>query len=106
MVRTGEIPRRGDETPAVGFGEAVFDASGRHLGRVRGLDGDGFYITRREGLEAMSVQHVRSDGRVGEAELVWRCMECGAVDALGAALPERCPNCGSARESLMYWTED
>lgn len=111
MVRTGEVPRDRDRDPEapgrpIGFGETVFDESGRPLGTVRGVDREGFYVTTRDGLEGMSVQHVRSGGSLGEAELVWRCLECGELDEITDDLPERCPNCGTKRENLMYWTED
>lgn len=111
MVRTGEIPEseelEEDEDPSdIGFGETVFDEDGRRLGRIRGFDREGFYVTTREGLEALSVQHVRTGGSFGEAELVWRCMECGEVGHIEDELPDTCPNCGTERENLMYWTED
>lgn len=110
MVRTGEIPPGGDleetEPSDVGFGETVYDEEGQRLGRIRGFDREGFYVTTREGIEAMSVHHVRSGQHFGEAELVWRCLECGEVGHIDGELPETCPNCDTERENLMYWTED
>jgi rubrerythrin len=95
-----------EETTRIGFGKPVFDGEGNRLGKVRGFDHGGFYVTMREGYESMSVEHVRSDGEFGEAELMWRCMECGEMGRIEDGLPEACPNCDEPRESLMYWTED
>jgi len=41
----------------------------------------------------------------GEAFLVYRCLDCGAVGPL-TELPGRCPGCGAGREALAYETED
>lgn len=54
----------------------------------------------------MSVEHARSNGEFGLAELMWRCMECGEMGRIEDGLPEKCPNCSESREALMYWTED
>uniref|UniRef100_UPI00300EA125 DUF7130 family rubredoxin-like protein n=1 Tax=Halalkalicoccus salilacus TaxID=3117459 RepID=UPI00300EA125 len=51
-------------------------------------------------------ERVRSDAEFGEAELMWRCMECGEMGRIEDGLPDECPNCGDSREALMYWTED
>jgi hypothetical protein len=40
----------------------------------------------------------------GEAFLVWRCLDCGAVGSLDA-FPTRCV-CGARRERLGYEVED
>lgn len=88
------------------LGTAVYDGDGRQLGTIRGFDEEGFYVTLREGLEALSVHHVRSSPDFGEAELMWRCLNCGEMGDLSTELPERCPNCGVDREELYYWTED
>lgn len=95
-----------EELSRIGFGQPVFDGEGNRLGKVRGVDEGGFYVTMREGYEAMSVEHVRSDAEFGEAELMWRCMECGEMGRIEDGLPDDCPNCGESREGLMYWTED
>ena len=89
----------------VGPGERVFDADGHELGTVRGLDEHGLYVTTREGVEALSVSHVRAGHEFGEAELLWRCSACGAVGPI-EAFPDACPDCDAPREELYYWTED
>ncbi|WP_254532231.1 anaerobic ribonucleoside-triphosphate reductase [Natrinema gelatinilyticum] len=108
----GETPAREDEEEAVeelldiDFGETVYDANGNELGQVRGFDRGGFFVTTREGIEAMSVEHARAGHEFGEAELMWRCMECGEMGEIDDGLPDECPNCGRSKENLMYWTED
>lgn len=95
-----------DEIERLDMGEPIFDSDGNRLGKIRGFDDAGFYVTMREGYEAMSVEHVRSGKEFGEANLMWRCMECGEMGRIEDGLPEECPNCGESREALMYWTED
>jgi rubrerythrin len=85
---------------------SVYTEDGRELGRIRGFDDDGFFVTTREGIEAMSVEHERSGHEFGEAELMWRCTQCGEMGTLEGDLPSECPNCGVPKEDLMYWTED
>ncbi|WP_195893108.1 DUF7130 family rubredoxin-like protein [Halopiger djelfimassiliensis] len=94
------------ELPRIGFGTDVYTEDGTKIGHVRGIDEDGFYVSFREGLEGMSVHHVRAGKNFGEAELMWRCLDCGELGALERDLPDRCPSCGATRESLYYWTED
>ncbi len=96
----------GDDITRLGFGTPVYSEEGTKVGRIRGFDEDGFYVTLREGIEGMSVQHVRSGHAFGEAELMWRCWECGEMDEIDDDLPDACPNCGADREELYYWTED
>jgi rubrerythrin len=86
-------------------GQTVYDDEGTKLGTVRGFDEDGFFVTTREGIEALSVEHERAGHEFGGAELVWRCSQCGAIGELGD-LPEECPDCAAPREDLYYWTED
>lgn len=88
----------------VTFGERIYDADGNELGRVRGVDEDGFYVTTGEGVVAMSVEH-QADSMGGEKELLWRCWECGAVGKIGE-MPDECPDCGARREDLYFWRED
>lgn len=88
------------------LGMTVYDSDGNALGTIRGFDEDGFHVTLREGLEGLSIHHVKSDPSFGEAELMWRCLNCGEVGDLSDTLPDRCPNCGVGREELYYWTED
>ena len=112
MVNTGERPAAEGEERAVeavhevAFGQTVYDDDGVVLGRVRGFDRGGFFVSTREGIESLSVHHARSGHEFGEAELMWRCTECGEMGEIGSELPERCPNCDTVRENLMYWTED
>ncbi len=94
----------GDD-PRVMAGEAVYDDQGRKLGTVRGFDENGFYVTTEVGVESLSVEHERSGHEFGEAELMWRCSECGEMGDV-EDLPEECPNCGAPKEALYYWTED
>lgn len=112
MVETGETPaREGDEEAVeevhdVDLGQVVYDDEGNELGRVRGFERSGFFVTTREGAEALTVEHARSGQSFGEAELMWRCTECGEMGDIEDGLPETCPNCGTPKENLMYWTED
>ena len=89
----------------VRFGQAVFDADGTRLGSIRGFDRSGFFVATRDGVEA-AADHARGTQGTGEAELMWRCLECGEMGDLDEGLPETCPDCGTEKENLMYWTED
>lgn len=108
----GETPAREGEQDAiedvheVNFGQVVYDEEGTKLGTIRGVDHGGFFVTTREGVEALSVEHARSGHEFGEAELMWRCTECGEMGAINDGLPDTCPGCGTEKENLMYWTED
>jgi hypothetical protein len=93
------------EEPRPSVGQAVCNADRERLGTIRGFDEDGFFVTTREGIEALSIAHERAGHEFGEAELVWRCSRCGAVGDLGD-LPSSCPDCSAPREDLYYWTED
>jgi hypothetical protein len=42
---------------------------------------------------------------VGEAFLVYRCVDCGAVGQL-RSFPDGCDGCGAGREALYYEIED
>ncbi|MCU4925893.1 hypothetical protein OB905_07835 [Halobacteria archaeon AArc-dxtr1] len=95
-----------NDPSTLGFGTSVYTEDGTEVGHVRGFDEEGFYVTVREGVEGMSVHHVRSGKNLGEAELMWRCLDCGEMGDLRDDLPDTCPNCGAERESLYYWTED
>ena len=112
MVQTGETPASADDEEAleevheVRSGQTVYDENGEPLGQVRSFEQSGFFVTTRDGAEGMSVEHARSGHEFGEAHLMWRCMECGEMGGIDAGLPERCPNCETERENLMYWTED
>lgn len=94
-----------DDRSRVSPGETVFDEDGTSLGTVRGFDEDGFYVTLREGMDALSVAHEHTVAAYGEAELLWRCSNCGEVGDVHD-VPEACPSCGAERERIYYWTED
>lgn len=110
MVQTGETPADEEEATEgvheASFGQTVYDEEGNPLGRIRSIEQSGFFVTTREGAEAMSVEHARSGHEFGEAHLMWRCMECGGMGGIDDGLPAECPNCDTERENLMYWTED
>jgi hypothetical protein len=92
--------------PRPTFGTVLYTEDGQQVGSIRGFDEDGFYVTVRDGIEALSVEHVRSGHEFGEAELMWRCWEYGDMGQLSADLPDACPDCGAPNEDLYYWTED
>lgn len=94
------------EDSRLAFGTTVYTQDGTEIGRIRGVDEDGVYVTLRDGIEGLSVEHVRSGHEFGEAELMWRCWECGELGRLESDLPDACPSCGAKREELYYWTED
>lgn len=94
------------EAESVTFGETVYNADGAPLGEVRGIEEGGFFVTTREGVEGLSVDHARSGHNFGEAELMWRCTVCGEMGEIDEGLPDTCPSCGTEKEDLMYWTED
>jgi len=112
MTGRGETPEAAsdseatDAAQALSFGQELYDEAGHPVGTVRGIESGGVFLTTREGVESLSVRHARSGHAFGEAELTWRCLNCGEMDALDDGLPETCPNCGTERESLMYRTED
>jgi Zn finger protein HypA/HybF involved in hydrogenase expression len=93
----------GDERQ-VAFGKPVYDADGNELGRVRGLDEHGFYVTTADDVTAMSVDH-EAEARSGHKELHWRCWSCGEIGKLDE-MPEICPSCGAPEEDLYYWQQD
>lgn len=94
-----------DDAPAIGLGQTVYDDEGNELGTVRGITEDGIFVTNRTGMAALSVEHEHTPHTVGEAELIWRCSQCGEVGDI-EELPDGCPNCGAAKEELYYWMED
>lgn len=90
----------------IALGRVVYDEDGNSLGRIRGVEAGGFFVSIREGYASFTSEHAHAGGRFGEAELMWRCTECGEMGEIDAGLPENCPNCDTIRENLMYWTED
>ena len=95
-----------EEVMEVDFGQTVYDEDGEALGNVRGLEEGGFFVSTREGVESLSVEHSRAGHEFGEGELMWRCTECGEMGEIDDGIPDECPNCGEPKEVLMYWTED
>mgnify|MGYP006297599327 CR=1 FL=1 len=93
------------ESDDLAFGMTVYDDEGTALGTIRGFDEHGFYVTVEDGIEALSSEHV-STGAAGQAELMWRCWECGAMGDIGDDIPAQCPDCGAPKEEIYYWTED
>ncbi|WP_254546580.1 DUF7130 family rubredoxin-like protein [Halomarina pelagica] len=108
MSGFGETPPEEDEDEVtqLSFGQTLYTESGTPVGEVRSIEEGGVFVTVREGVEALTVEHARSGHEFGEAELVWRCTECGEMGEIDDGLPEECPNCGAPKEDLMYWTED
>lgn len=94
-----------DETLHVSLGETVFNEDGDEIGTIRGFTDDGIVVTNRTGMAALSNEHERTPHEIGEAELMWRCIECGEMGKIDS-LPDTCPNCGTRKENLYYWTED
>jgi len=89
-----------------GLGETVYDDSGQKLGTIRGFAQDGFFVTFRDGMEELSMEHSRSSSLLGEAELMWRCSNCGQMGDIEDGLPDTCPNCDAPKTDMEYWKED
>jgi len=110
MSGRGETPDEDVEEeladPDITPGQTLYDDDGDPVGTVRGVEQGGLFVTLRDGMETMSVEHARSGHSFGEAELMWRCRNCGEMGDIQDGLPEQCPNCGEEKENLMYWTED
>ena len=79
---SGEKPDVDVDMEKLELGLAVYDDDGNKLGNIRGFDDAGFYVTMREGYEALSVEHARAGHELGEAELMWRCSNCGEMGEL------------------------
>lgn len=106
MSGHGETSNDTKEGETVSFGQTVYTEDGTPVGEVRGLNDGGVFVTIRDGVEALTVEHARSGHEFGEAELMWRCRNCGEMGEIGGGLPPECPNCNAEKEELMYWTED
>ena len=109
MSGHGETPEdeeRQQQTVAVKLGETVYNSDGEVLGEARGIAEAGFFVSTREGVERLSIEHARSGHGFGEAELMWRCTNCGEMGEIDEGFPDSCPNCGTEKENIMYWTED
>ena len=104
MTNHGETPESEEsapETVEIDFGETLYTDEGVPIGTVRGIEEGGVFVTTRSGVEALSVEHARSGHTFGEAELMWRCMECGEMGRIDGDLPDECPGCDAPREDLM-----
>jgi hypothetical protein len=107
MSGRGETPQSTEpDEHDLSFGQTLYTDDGHAVGTVRGLEDGGLYLTVRDGVESLSVEHARSGHAFGEAELMWRCLNCGEMGEIDGGLPSPCPNCGVPKEDLMYWTED
>ena len=109
MSGRGETPEEDGEDiePVdVTIGNTLYTEAGTAVGTVRGVEEGGLFVSLREGIESLSIEHARSGQSFGEAELMWRCMSCGEMGELDEGVPEACPNCDAPREDLKYWTED
>lgn len=86
------------------LGEGVYDVNGRYLGRVSGLNDEGFEIETpvpgESELEELPGQEF------GEGYLMWRCGDCGEMRELDEGLPDSCAACGAPREALVVVEED
>jgi len=95
-----------DESIDISIGQTLYTDDGTSIGTIRGIEEGGVFLSIRDGVESLSVEHARSGHAFGEAELVWRCTVCGEMGHIQDGLPDGCPGCASDREQLMYWTED
>lgn len=95
-----------EEATELAFGQTLYDEDGEKVGTIRGMEKGGVFVSTREGIESLSVEHARSGVSFGEAELMWRCTNCGEMGEIQGGLPDNCPSCGTEKEDLMYWTED
>lgn len=95
-----------DAVSELRFGQPVYDDDGIKIGTIGGFEYGGFFVTTPAGTESITAEHARAGHEFGEANLMWRCLECGEMGELEGGLPETCPDCGTRKENLMYWTED
>lgn len=94
----------GKEEHTLTLNEPVYTEDGTKLGTIRGFDESGFYVTTSKGIGGPRPRHA-STGKLGEANLMWRCWQCGETGRIDE-IPDRCPSCDAGREELYYWTED
>lgn len=99
-------PEAGAEEGELTLGQTLYTETGEPVGVVRGIGEGGIFVTTRDGKAEYSIEHVRARHEFGEAELMWRCTECGEMGYIKGGLPDRCSGCGTEKEALMYWTED
>jgi rubrerythrin len=107
MSGRGETPEedRG-ATPDVSLGTTLYTKDGETVGTVRGFEEGGVFVTTRDDIESLSIEHARTGHAFGEGELMWRCTTCGEMGEIDGGIPSECPGCGARKEELMYWTED
>jgi rubrerythrin len=104
---TEDLADEETERPGIEFGDSLYTEDGVEVGIVQGIDEGRVIVSLREGAEVLGLErHQKSGQSFGEAELMWRCMNCGEMGEIEDGLPEECPNCGVEKEELMYWTED
>ncbi|AEN06614.1 rubredoxin-like domain-containing protein [Halolamina sp.] len=94
-----------EEEINVTIGTTVYDENGKALGEVRGITDGGFVISTGDGVEALSIEHERAGHEYGEAELLWRCADCGELGEV-EDIPDECPSCGADKTALYYCIED
>ncbi|WP_435334279.1 DUF7130 family rubredoxin-like protein [Haloarchaeobius sp. TZWWS8] len=94
------------EQSRLGFGTDIYTSDGTKVGTIRGFDEHGFYVTAEDGVDGMSIEHIRAGHEFGEGELMWRCWQCGEMGRLDDDIPDSCPGCGVGKEEIYYWTED
>jgi len=83
----------------------MFDGEGVELGTVRGITDDGFLVSTREGIEALSGRTralVPGDRRSRAHVALCRGGEMGDI----ADIPPSCPNCGAPPEDIYYYVDD
>jgi hypothetical protein len=106
MSGRGETPEDDDPVERLSPGQVLYTEDGNAVGTIRGIEEGGVFLSTREGVEALSVEHARSGHSFGAGELMWRCTTCGEMGEIDEGIPEECPNCGAPKEEIMYWTED
>jgi rubrerythrin len=107
MSGRGETPEEdGGATPDVSLGTTLYTKDGETVGTVRGFEEGGVFVTTRDDIESLSIEHARTGHAFGEGELMWRCTTCGEMGEIDGGIPSECPGCGARKEELMYWTED
>ena len=86
------------------LGDGIYTEDGTKVGTIRGFDDSGFYVAISPEIDAPTPEH-RSTGGAGEADLMWRCWQCGEMGRI-IDIPDSCPSCGAGSEELYYWSED
>ena len=80
----------------IDFGDSLYTEDGEEVGIVQGINQGRIILSVREGAEVLGLErHQKSGQSFGEAELMWRCTNCGEMGEIEDGLPETCPNCGA-----------